>query len=289
MTQLRLPRAHDMLIRFGCELTFGDAYQVPLILMLQSQPGRGQRLLQPDALRIDPYVPANFYVDEFGNTCSRVLAPANHIQVSTDGILEDTGLPEAEAWNAAEVPVNELPPECLRYLLASRYCETDLLMNDAWRLFGHVAGGWNRVQTICDFVNRHVVFGYQYARTTKTAYDTFQERNGVCRDLAHLAIAFCRCLNIPARYCSSYLGDIGVPPVDAPMDFAACMEVYLDGGWHTFDPRNNMRRIGRLMVARGRDAADVAISTAFGGCYLQSFKVHTELVGADEATAARAA
>jgi transglutaminase-like putative cysteine protease len=166
----------------------------------------------------------------------------------------------------------------LRYLLASRYCETDLLMNEAWRLFGHLAPGWNRVQAICDFVNRHVVFGYQYARSTKTAFETYQERNGVCRDLAHLAIAFCRCLNIPARYCTSYLGDIGVPAVDAPMDFAGCMEVYLGDGWHTFDPRNNARRIGRLMIARGRDAADVAISTAFGGSRLQSFTVRTELL-----------
>jgi len=278
-----------MLIRFGCELTFGNAYQVPMILMLQSQPRAGQRLLKLDAVQTDPHVLSSTYVDEFGNTCSRLISPKMQLHVSTEGILEDSGVPEAEAWTAAEVPVNELPHECLRYLLASRYCETDVLMNDAWRLFGHVAPGWNRVQTICDFVNRHAVFGYQYARSTKTAYDTFQERNGVCRDLAHLAIAFCRCLNIPARYCTSYLGDIGVPPVDAPMDFAACMEVYLGGGWHTFDPRNNLRRIGRLMVARGRDAADVAISTAFGGCYLQSFKVRTELLDGDEASAALAA
>jgi len=278
-----------MLIRFGCELTFGNAYQVPMILMLQSQPGRGQRLVQPDTMRTDPHVPCSSYVDEFGNTCARLISPSAQLHVSTVGLLEDSGVPESEAWNAAEVPVNDLPDECLRYLLASRYCETDVLMNDAWRLFGHVAGGWNRVQTICDFVNRHASFGYQYARPTKTAHDTFREGNGVCRDLAHLAIAFCRCLNIPARYCTSYLGDIGVPPVDAPMDFAACMEVYLGGAWHTFDPRNNKRRIGRLMVARGRDAADVAISTAFGGCYLQSFKVHTELVRADESSAARAA
>jgi transglutaminase-like putative cysteine protease len=278
-----------MFIRFGCELTFGNANQVPMILMLQSQPGRGQRLVQPDTMRTDPHVSSSSYVDEFGNTCTRLISPAAQLHVSTEGLLEDSGVPEAEAWNAAEVPVNELPDECLRYLLASRYCETDVLMNDAWRLFGHVAGGWNRVQTICDFVNRHAAFGYQYARPTKTAHDTFREGNGVCRDLAHLAIAFCRCLNIPARYCTSYLGDIGVPPVDAPMDFAACMEVYLGGGWHAFDPRNNKRRIGRLMVARGRDAADVAISTAFGGCYLQSFKVHTEVVGAGESSAARAA
>jgi transglutaminase-like putative cysteine protease len=151
-----------------------------------------------------------------------------------------------------------------------------LLTHDAWRLFGHLASGWSRVQAICDFVNRNVTFGYQFARSTKTALETFRERQGVCRDLAHLAIAFCRCLNIPARYCTTYLGDIGVPAVDAPMDFAGCMEVFLGGAWHVFDPRNNARRIGRIIIARGRDAGDVAISTAFGAARLQSFRVWTD-------------
>jgi transglutaminase-like putative cysteine protease len=164
------------------------------------------------------------------------------------------------------------------YLLASRYCETDLLMQDAWRLFGHLAPGWPRVQAVCDFVNEYVAFGYQFARSTKTALDTFRERQGVCRDFAHLAISFCRCLNIPARYCTGYLGDIGVPVVDAPMDFAGSMEVYLGGAWHAFDPRNNARRIGRLIIARGRDAADVAITTTFGPTWLQSFKVWTDQI-----------
>jgi transglutaminase-like putative cysteine protease len=274
-----------MKIRFGYELTFTNALEVPTIVMLHSQPAAGQRLLKPDALHIEPYVPAVFYMDDYGNTCSRFISTSPTVRLSADGILEDPGLPEAEVLDAPEVPVQRLPHECLRYLLASRYCETDLLMNEAWRLFGHVAPGWSRVQAICDFVNRHVVFGYQYARSTKTAYETYREGNGVCRDFAHLAIAFCRCLNIPARYCTSYLGDIGVPAVDAPMDFAGCMEVYLGNGWHTFDPRNNARRIGRLMIARGRDAADVAISTAFGGSRLQSFSVRTELLTEHEAEA----
>jgi transglutaminase-like putative cysteine protease len=272
-----------MKIRFGYELTFANAFDVPTIVMLHSQPGVGQRLLVPDAIKIEPYVPAVFYIDDYGNTCSRFISTSPVVRLSADAVLEDCGLPEPEAFDAQEVPVQRLPHECLRYLLASRYCETDLLMNEAWRLFGHLAPGWSRVQAICDFVNRHVVFGYQYARSTKTAFETYQERNGVCRDLAHLAIAFCRCLNIPARYCTSYLGDIGVPPVDAPMDFAGCMEVYLGSGWHTFDPRNNARRIGRLMIARGRDAADVAISTAFGGSQLQTFTVRTELLSEQEA------
>jgi len=272
-----------MKIRFGYELTYGYAYQVPMIMMLHCQPAPGQRLLVPDAMRIEPYAPAAFYFDDFGNTCARFIPTSSVVSVSTDAILDDPGLPEVEAWDAAELPVHELPHDCLRYLIASRYCETELLMSEAWRLFGGLAPGWGRVQAICDFVNRHVTFGYRYARPTKTAYETYQERTGVCRDLAHLAIAFCRCLNIPARYCTSYLGDIGVPPVDAPMDFAGCMEVYLGGAWHSFDPRNNARRIGRLMIARGRDAADVAISTAFGGSVLQSFKVRTELISEAQA------
>ena len=272
-----------MKIRFGYDLTFAQAQMVPTIVMLHFQPGPGQRLLKPDAIRIDPDVPVSFYVDEFGNTCSRFTSTSPTVRLIADGIFEDPGVPEPEALDAREVPIADLPHVCLRYLLASRYCETDLLMEEAWRLFGHLAPGWRRVQAVCDFVNRHVTFGYQYARATKTAFETYREGNGVCRDLAHLAIAFCRCLNIPARYCTSYLGDIGVPAVDAPMDFAGCMEVYLSGGWHTFDPRNNARRIGRLMIARGRDAADVAISTSFGGSRLQSFNVHTELLAEQQA------
>jgi transglutaminase-like putative cysteine protease len=272
-----------MKIRFGYELTYGYAHQVPTVMLLHSQPAVGQRLLIPDAMRIEPYAPAAFYRDDFGNTCARFTPSASIVSVSTDALLEDSGVPEPEMWDAPEIPVHELPHDCLRYLIASRYCEIDLLMDEAWRLFGGVPSGWRRVQAICDFVNRHVEFGYRYARSTKTAYETYRERNGVCRDLAHLAITFCRCLNIPARYCTSYLGDIGVPAVDAPMDFAGCMEVYLGGAWHTFDPRNNARRIGRLMIARGRDAADVAISTAFGGSRLQSFKVRTEQITDQEA------
>jgi transglutaminase-like putative cysteine protease len=246
--------------------------------MLHAQPGREQRLIRPDMMHVSPQVPLALYTDAFGNTCTRLEAPAGTLRVTADGLIEDDGAPEPAAWFAGEHAVAALPAEALQYLLASRYCETDLLMSDAWYLFGHLAPGWSRVQGICDFVNREVSFGYPFARGTRTALETYRERRGVCRDFAHLAIAFCRCLNIPARYCTSYLGDIGVPPVDAPMDFAACMEVYLGGAWHIFDPRNNARRIGRIIVARGRDAADVAISTAFGAPYLQTFRVWTDEV-----------
>jgi transglutaminase-like putative cysteine protease len=272
-----------MQIRFGYEMIYSVPQSTPMIFALHCQPQGTQRLLRPDVLTTDPAIPLSFYLDGFGNTCTRLTAPPGLLRVTADGLLEDPGVPEPAQWAACEHPVQELPTHTLQYLLGSRYCETDLLMSEAWRLFGHTSPGWQRVQAICDFVNRTVEFGYQYARPTKTALETFKERKGVCRDLAHLAIAFCRGLNIPARYCTTYLGDIGVPPVDAPMDFAGCMEVYLGGAWHIFDPRNNARRIGRIIVARGRDAGDVAISTAFGNAWLQLFRVWTDEV-ADSAT-----
>lgn len=265
-----------MKIRFGYELVYSVPALTPMIFTLHSQPSGTQMLLKPDVMVAEPQVPLFFFPDAYGNTCTRLEAAPGLVRLTADGIIEDCGVPEPAHWSAAEHPVRELPPDTLQYLLASRYCETDLLMNEAWRLFGHLAPGWSRVQAICDFVNREITFGYQFARPTKTALETYQERRGVCRDLAHLAIAFCRCLNIPARYCTTYLGDIGVPPVNAPMDFAGCMEVFLGGAWHVFDPRNNARRIGRIIIARGRDAADVAISTAFGAAWLQTFRVWTD-------------
>jgi transglutaminase-like putative cysteine protease len=267
-----------MKIRFGYELTYWMPSATYMILMLHSQPASSQRLLRPDILTVEPPVPLRFYVDGFGNTCTRLELPGGPLRLRADALIEDSGEPEEEVWSAQEYPLSQLPDEALVYLLSSRYCDTEMLMADAWRLFGQVPPGWGRVQAICEFVHRHVTFGYEHARTTRTASETFTERRGVCRDFAHLAIALCRCLNIPARYCTVYLGDIGVPPVDAPMDFAACMEVYLGGEWHMFDPRNNARRIGRIMIARGRDAGDVAISTVFGQWQLQSFRVWTDEV-----------
>jgi transglutaminase-like putative cysteine protease len=263
-------------IKFGYELIYYSPQTTPMVLMLNAAPNPWQRLLVPDAMRTDPIVPLNTYHGAFGNLCTRLEAPPGPIRITTDGLLEDSGMPEREVWDARETPIAALPHDALMYLLPSRYCESDLLASEALRLFGHLPPGWSRVQAICDFTHQNVEFGYQFARCTKTALETYQERRGVCRDLAHLAIAFCRAMSIPARYATGYLGDIGVPPVDAPMDFAGCMEVFLDGEWHTFDPRNNARRIGRLMIARGRDAADVAISTAFGPSGLQLFRVWTD-------------
>jgi transglutaminase-like putative cysteine protease len=219
-----------------------------------------------------PPVPTTTYRDLFGNVCRRFVAPAGDFSIWGDGTVEDSGALDPVHWEAVEIPVAALPDDCLVYLMGSRYCETDRLSQIAWDLFGPVAPGWGRVQAICDFVNRHITFGYHNARNTRTAYEAYQERVGVCRDYAHLAITLCRCMNIPARYINGYLGDIGVPIVD-PMDFSAWMEAFIGGRWQTFDPRNNVPRIGRIVVARGRDAADIPLINSFGPHVLKSFRV----------------
>jgi transglutaminase-like putative cysteine protease len=205
-----------------------------------------------------------------------VLAPAGKLRIFSDTVIRDSGAPDPVALWAEQVPVDALPEETLVYLLGSRYCETDQLSETAWKLFEHAPTGWRRVQAICDFVHGHITYGYEFASPVKTALGAYNEGQGVCRDYAHLAITLCRCMNIPARYCTGYLGDIGVPPPDLPMDFAGWFEAYLSGQWYTFDPRNNIPRIGRVLIARGRDAADVAINTTFGSNTLDSFFVRTE-------------
>jgi len=267
-----------MLIRFGYELAYEFAQVTPMILNLNVHYSRTSDLMQPDTLVTVPSVPLSMYRDIFGNWCTRAVAPAGYFRVTTDAVIRDSGLAEPAFPYAFEHTVQSLPDDALQFLLPSRYCETETLSAHAWGMFGGMMPGWSRVQAICDYVHDYIAFDYQCARPTKTARDTFNERRGVCRDYAHLAIALCRSLNIPARYCTGYLGDIGVPPMDAPMDFAGWFEAYLGGAWHTFDPRNNQRRIGRVLIARGRDAADVAISMTFGPNTLQSFKVWTDEV-----------
>ncbi len=267
-----------MKIRIGYELIYECPQPTPMILTLSVHYTRVSDIIIPDHLIADPPVPLAAYRDSFGNWCSRIVAPNGIVRLSADGLVRDTGQPEVVVWGAQQTPVEALPDETMLFLLGSRYCETDRLSETAWQLFGNAPTGWARVQAICDHVHRHIAFGYEHARATKTAWEAFQERTGVCRDFAHLAIAFCRCMNIPARYCTGYLGDIGVPPPYGPMDFAAWFEAYLDGHWYTFDARNNTPRIGRVLIARGRDAADVAISSTFGPTILKSFKVRTDEV-----------
>jgi transglutaminase-like putative cysteine protease len=269
-----------MRIRIGYELVYECLQPAPMLLMLQTHPSRAADLIVPDQMVTDPEIPIRSYRDGFGNLCSRILAPSGRIRLSASGIVRDTGEPDFAAADALQQPVEELPDEVLVFLLASRYCETDRLSDTAWSLFGETLPGWRRVQAICDHVHRQLSFGYEHACSTRTALEAYRDRLGVCRDFAHLAIAFCRCMNIPARYCTGYLGDIGVPPDPAPMDFSAWFEVCLGGTWYTFDARHNTPRIGRILIARGRDAADVAISTTFGANRLVGFSVVTEKVTA---------
>ena len=267
-----------MQIRVGYNIVYNLPQPTPMILALNIHPTRASDLIRPDTMRTYPSVPITPYRDGFGNSCSRIVAPQGRILITADAVVNDTGVPDAVSPWAEQVMVPELPEETLTFLLGSRYCESDRLSETAWSLFGQSPAGWGRVQAICDFVHQHLTFGYQYARPTKTAWEAYGERTGVCRDFAHLAITFCRCMNIPARYCAGYLGDIGVPPSSAPMDFAGWFEAYLGGAWYTFDPRNHVPRIGRILIARGRDAADVAISTTFGPTQLESFRVWTDEV-----------
>ncbi len=262
-----------MNFRVGYELQYAFPQPTPAILMLNIHFSRVSDLAMPDNMIISPSVPVSGYRDGFGNWCSRIVAPAGRTVISSDFVVRDTGRPDPAVPDARQVPVEELPEEALVFLLASRFCDSDRLLDLAWTLFGEAAPGWPRVQAICDFVHQHVTFGYEHARVTRTASEAYEERVGVCRDFAHLAVAFCRALNIPARYCTGYLSDAGTPPPYPPGDFAAWFEAYLGGRWHMFDPRNNTPRIGRILIAQGRDAADVAITTTFGPNTLEGFRV----------------
>jgi transglutaminase-like putative cysteine protease len=267
-----------MKIRVGYELIYDFPQSTPVIMVLGIHFTRASDVIAPDYLTTSPSVPIHPYRDGFGNWCSRIVAPAGRMRLSADGLVRDSGLPDAIDPSAWQHAVEDLPAETLVYLLGSRYCETDRLTEAAWSLFGDSPPGWARVQAICDFVHRRIAFGYEHARATMTAWEVFNEGRGVCRDYAHLAIAFCRCMNIPARYCTGYLGDIGMAPPYGPMDFAGWFEAYLGGRWHTFDARNNMPRIGRVLIGQGRDAADLPITHTFGPNALVSFKVWTDEV-----------
>jgi transglutaminase-like putative cysteine protease len=266
----------SMQIRVGFEMVYEFVARTPMVLMLNVHPSRATDMIEPDQLRITPMLSLTQYLDGFGNVCTRLVAPAGELTISTDALIADSGLPDPVEPATRQYEIAELPHDTLVFLLGSRYCETERLMEEAWSRFGKTLPGWPRVQAICDFVHSHVHFGYQHARATRTGADVMVERRGVCRDFAHLAITLCRCMNIPARYCTGYLGDINVPPEPEPMDFSAWFEVYLGGRWHTFDARHNVPRIGRIVMARGRDAADVAFSTTFGPNVLKRFVVRTD-------------
>jgi transglutaminase-like putative cysteine protease len=265
-----------MKLQVGCEFRYTFPQATPAILVLNIHYSRASDLTAPDHVIVTPSVPMTAYRDSFGNWCIRLTAPAGKVVFATSARLNDSGLQDLSVANAAQVPVEALPDDAIVFLLPSRFCDSDKLLDLAWTLFGTTKPGWPRVQAICDFVHNRIAFGYEHARPTRNASEAYQEGVGVCRDYAHLAVAFCRALNIPARYCTGYLSDAGLPPPYAPGDFAAWFEAYLGGAWHTFDPRNNTPRIGRVLIARGRDAADVAMITTFGPNMLDNFKVWNE-------------
>lgn len=264
-----------MLIRLGYEIAIDCAEATPVISLLEIHEERQADIKRQTRVLTSPSVPTQLYHDLYGNTCRRFTAPGGGFRILYDAVVEDSGAADEVNALAREVPVAELPDDVLCYLLGSRYCETDHLSDLAWQVFGPVPPGWARVQAIVDYVHNRLSFGYGYARPTRTAAQAHEERVGVCRDFAHLAITLCRCMNIPARYANGYLGDIGVPVDPAPMDFSAWLEVFLDGKWYTFDPRHNMPRIGRVVIARGRDATDVPLLHSFGPHRLSLFKVWT--------------
>ena len=268
--------AQNLKIAVGYELIYQFSQPTPMLLMLNIHFSRAADILVTDTMTISPEVPISAYRDSFGNWCTRLVAPAGRGRIASAATVADSGLPDPVDRNAGQHDVQDLPDDTLIFLLGSRYCETDELADIAWALFGNTPPGWARVQAVCDFVHQHIVFDYQQARPTRTALQAYHERIGVCRDYAHLAIAFCRCLNIPARYCTGYLSDIGLPPSSVPMDFAAWFEAYLGGAWHMFDPRNNAPHRGRILIGRGRDAVDVPISISFGPNMLESFTVWTD-------------
>jgi len=264
-----------MLIRLAYDIQFQIPTPVAMVALLSVHPSRVPDLLEPDELQTEPRLEVANYIDAFGNRCSRFVAPPGLIRLTNSTLIRASDSPDEVNQSARQLAVGDLPNEILTYLLNSRYCEVDRFSNIAFELFGSLEPGWGRVQAICNWVHNKVTFNYQHARPTKTALDVYTERVGVCRDFQHLAITFCRALNIPARYATGYLGDIGVPVV-LPMDFSAWFEVYFDGRWWTFDARNNRPRLGRILMATGRDASDVAMTTSFGRADLSHFFVVTE-------------
>lgn len=270
-----------MIIRIGYDIELSVSSPTTLLFLLRVHPSRRDDLVTPENCLVSPGVEVEDYVDAFGNHCGRVNVPpgVTSVRFTNEAQVRDSGLPDAVDWGAWQHALNELPVSTLQFLLPSRYCEVDSeLLNFAWNQFGYTNLGWGRVQAICDFVHNHLQFDYQRARPTRTALDAFREGTGVCRDFTHLAVTLCRCMNIPARYATGYLGDIGIPPVPYPMDFSAWFEVFLGGRWHTFDARHNTPRIGRIVMGRGRDAGDVPITMAFGPNTLTRFQVVTDEV-----------
>ncbi len=269
-----------MEIKVGFEIAYTAPQPTPMVIMLAIHPSRRRDIIGAETIVADPDVPIHYYRDSFGNICGRLVAPAGGVTLRGHALVRDSGLPDVVTENAGQLPIERLPDDVLIYLMPSRYCETDKLADLAWSLFGNTKPGWARVMAICQYVHDRITFGYAHAHHMKSAFDAHEQRAGVCRDFAHLALTLCRCMGIPARYCTGYLGDIGIPPEPMPMDFSGWFEAYLSGEWYTFDARHVAPRIGRILMATGRDAADVALSTSFGRMNLAKFFVVSDEVKA---------
>ena len=268
-----------MLIRVGCELHFVFPEPTAIILMLSLHPLRAPTIRQHEQLQVEPLVPLSAYFDQYGNRCHRAFVPSGLVTFRNSAVVDDCGLPDLQVLNAPQNNVQDLPQEVLQFLLGSRYCEVDSELNQfAWSQFSQTQAGWPRVQAVCDFVHQHIRFDYQKARSSRTAWDAYHERTGVCRDFTHLAITLCRCLNVPALL-HRLSGRYRLATDAKPDGFQRWFEAFLGGQWYAFDARHNVPRIGRVLMARGRDAADVALTTTFGINQLQSLTVWTDEIG----------
>lgn len=262
-------------IRVGCDFTYVAAVDTPVIF--QVQPGESRLIaIETERWSSEPLIAIRGYTDLYGNPCVRAVLPAGRSSFRYDAVVACPDASEDADERAAECAPDALPDHTLVYLLPSRYCLPDVLGDEAWSRFGGLVPGYRRVQAVCGHVHDHLTFQYGSTTARSTAADVNAAGRGVCRDFTHLAISFCRALNIPARYVFGYLPDLDTARDPAPMDFAAWMEVWLGHRWWTFDPRNNMRRKGRIVIGRGRDASDVAMATTFGGPHLETMVVHAQ-------------
>lgn len=261
-----------MRVRVGCEFKYQSGAPVAAVCQVRPREDANHKVVEA-LWETNPGLTVNSYHDVYGNPCDRLVLPAGRATLRYDALVEVSNDFDAAGEGGAQVPVQDLPDDALIFILPSRFCPSDLLGDEAWKLFGSSEPGWSRVQAICDWVHHKIHFDYGNASPTISAVDVFESRTGVCRDYTHLAMTFCRAFSIPCRYSFGYLPDIAVPPPDLPMDFCAWFEAYLEGGWWTFDPRNNEPRIGRVLCGQGRDALDVAMVTTYGPAVFESMTV----------------
>ncbi len=269
-----------MRVHLGCRILYESSFPTPMTLVLRPPQTYHHHLVE-EQRRFSPDVPVHEYLDGFGNLVWRLLAPVGPLEVFYDALADVPPTPDPVYADMPKTPVDALPDDVLVYTLPSRHCPSDLFINDAYALFGHIEGGWAQVQAVCDWLHDNIAYGAGSTAST-TGWDAYQQRGGVCRDFAHMGVSFCRALNFAARYVCGYLPDINVPVDPSPMDFHAWFEVYMEGAWRSFDARHNRPRTGRVLIARGRDAVDVALSTVYGDAQMHTLQVWADQVDDQE-------